>query len=58
MCIFLSTGGSKAAAYGIFLQTDNDKPAYKFYKKIGFGDLEAHVSLYKSLNQMNGGREK
>ena len=45
-------------AVGIFLQTDNDKPAYKFYKKIGFGDLGAHVSLYKSLNQMNGGREE
>ena len=43
---------------GIFLQTDNDKPAYKFYKKIGFGDLGAHVSLYKNINQMNGGRGK
>jgi aminoglycoside 6'-N-acetyltransferase I len=45
-------------AVGIFLQTDNDKPAYKFYKKIGFGDLGAHVSLYKNINQMNGGRGK
>ena len=36
-------------AVGIFLQTDNDKPAYRFYHKIGFGDLGAHVSLYKSL---------
>ena len=43
---------------GIFLQTDNDKPAYKFYKIIGFGDLGAHVSLYKNINQMNGGRGK
>lgn len=34
---------------GIFLQTDNDKPAYSFYHKIGFNDLGAHVSLYKSL---------
>ena len=42
-------------AVGIFLQTDNGKPAYKFYKKIGFGDLGAHVSLYKNINQMNGG---
>ena len=43
---------------GIFLQTDNDKPAYKFYQKIGFGNLGTHVSLYKSLIQMNGGKEK
>ena len=43
-------------AVGIFLQTDNDKPAYKFYKKIGFGDLGANVSLYKNINQMNGCR--
>ena len=34
---------------GIFLQTDNDKPAYHFYHKIGFGDLGSHVSLYKSF---------
>ncbi len=45
-------------AVGIFLQTDNDKPAYKFYKKIGFGDLGAHVSLYKNINKVNGGRGK
>ena len=45
-------------AVGIFLQTDNDKPAYKFYRKMGFGDLGSHVSLYKRLNQMDGGREK
>ena len=45
-------------AVGIFLQTDNDKPAYKFYHKMGFGDLGSHVSLYKRLNQMDGGREK
>ena len=44
-------------AVGIFLQTDNDKPAYKFYQKIGFGNLGAHVSLYKSLIQ-HGGKEK
>ena len=43
-------------AVGIFLQTDNDKPAYRFYQKIGFGDLGAHVSLYKSLIQ-HGGKE-
>ena len=34
---------------GIFLQTDSDKPAYNFYHKLGFGDLGAHISLYKSL---------
>lgn len=44
-------------AVGIFLQTDNDKPAYKFYQKIGFGNLGAHVSLYKNLIQ-HGGKEK
>ena len=35
--------------HGIFLQTDSDKPAFKFYMKNGFKNLEAHVSLYKSL---------
>ena len=34
---------------GIFLQTDLDKPSYRFYKKNGFGDLSEHVSLYKSI---------
>ena len=34
---------------GIFLQTDNDKPAYHFYHKNGFKDLGAHISLYKSV---------
>ncbi len=34
---------------GIFLQTDNDKPAYHFYHKKGFKDLDAHVCLYKSV---------
>lgn len=36
---------------GIFLQTDNDKPAYRFYLKNGFTDLEAHVSLYKRIKK-------
>ena len=49
----IQTGGS----VGIFLQTDNDKPAYNFYQKIGFGNLGAQVSLYKSLIQ-HGGKEK
>lgn len=34
---------------GIFLQTDNDKPSYSFYKKNGFSDLSAHVSLFKKI---------
>ena len=35
--------------HGIFLQTDSDKPAFKFYTKNGFNNLETHVSLYKSV---------
>ncbi len=34
---------------GIFLQTDNDKPSYRFYHKNGFKDLDAHISMYKSV---------
>lgn len=34
---------------GIFLQTDNDKPSYRFYLKNGFKDLNSHISLYKSV---------
>lgn len=34
---------------GIFLQTDKDKPSYKFYLKNGYNDLDLHVSLYKSV---------
>ena len=33
---------------GIFLQTDSDKPAYGFYLKNGFDELDSHVSLYKN----------
>ncbi|MCR5002274.1 MAG: GNAT family N-acetyltransferase [Lachnospiraceae bacterium] len=32
---------------GIFLQTDSDKPAYRFYQKNGFKDISKHVSLFK-----------
>ncbi len=39
----------KMGLSGIFLQTDSDKPSYRFYKRNGFGDLEKHVSLYKKL---------
>jgi aminoglycoside 6'-N-acetyltransferase I len=34
---------------GIFLQTDSDKPAYKFYHKNGFKDVSEHVSLFKGF---------
>ena len=36
---------------GIFLQTDNDKPSYRFYHKNGFNDLDVHVSLYKNIKE-------
>ncbi len=41
----------KRGLHGIFLQTDNDKPSYRFYKKNGFGDLDSHVSLYKKVRK-------
>lgn len=34
----------------IFLQTERTVPAYAFYKKNGFTELEDHVSLYKYFN--------
>ncbi len=34
---------------GIFLQTDNDMPSYKFYGKNGYHELGEHVSFYKSV---------
>ncbi len=36
---------------GIFLQTDRDKPAFRFYRKNGFEVLEAHMSLYRRLEE-------
>ena len=33
----------------IFLQTNNDVPAYEFYKKLGFTELETHVSFAKDV---------
>ena len=36
---------------GIFLQTDNDKPSYRFYIKNGFKELNSHVSFYKSVKE-------
>ena len=34
---------------GIFLQTDEDKPSYRFYVENNFKNLPIHVSLYKSV---------
>ena len=42
---------------GIFLQTENDKPAYRFYHKNGFKDLSTHVSLYKSIRNSQSVRD-
>ena len=39
----------KRGLSGIFLQTDSDKPSYRFYKKNGFSVLNTHVSFYKSV---------
>ena len=39
----------KQGLAGIFLQTDKDKPSYRFYLKNGYKDLDTHVSLYKSV---------
>ena len=41
----------KKGLHGIFLQTDDDKPSYKFYMKNGFANLETHVSLYKRVKK-------
>jgi len=43
---------------GIFLQTDHDKPSYRFYHKNGFQDLDMHVSLYKSVRRKDGSRDR
>ncbi|MBR3505401.1 MAG: GNAT family N-acetyltransferase [Clostridia bacterium] len=34
----------------IFLQTENDVPAYAFYKRRGFQELEGHVSFGKRID--------
>ena len=41
----------KRGLAGIFLQTDLDKPSYKFYKKNGFDELDKHVSFYIKVNK-------
>lgn len=33
----------------IFLQTDRNMPAYEFYKKRGFEELQNHVSFVKPV---------
>lgn len=38
----------KRGLAGIFLQTDADKPSFKFYEKLGFQNLTLHVSMYRS----------
>jgi len=39
----------KKGIAGIFLQTDEDKPSYRFYTKNDFKVLPVHVSLYKNV---------
>ncbi len=34
----------------IFLQTERDLPAYSFYQKVGFKELEGHASLVKRFD--------
>ena len=46
---FIEQNIQEKGVSGIFLQTENNKPAYRFYHKNGFKDLDNHVSLYKRL---------
>ena len=39
----------KEGAAGIFLQTDNDKPSYRFYVRNGYSELNSHVSFFKKI---------
>ncbi|MBO4267524.1 MAG: GNAT family N-acetyltransferase [Lachnospiraceae bacterium] len=39
----------KRGLSGIFLQTDNDKPAYGFYQRRSFKELTEHVSFFKEI---------
>ena len=34
----------------IFLQTERELPAYSFYQKVGFKELEGHASLVKRFD--------
>ena len=40
----------KRGLSGIFLQTDNDKPAYGFYQRRNFKELTEHVSFFKVIS--------
>ena len=35
----------------IFLQTERDKPAYRFYRKNGYTELSDHVSFAKIIQE-------
>jgi len=47
----IETDIAKRGLHGIFLQTDSDKPSYKFYTKNGFDELITHVSFYKKIKK-------
>ncbi len=49
----IETDVLKRGLAGIFLQTDSDKPSYKFYQKNGFSELDSHVSFYKRVNKQH-----
>ena len=34
----------------VFLQTERELPAYSFYQKVGFKELEGHASLVKRFD--------
>ena len=34
----------------IFLQTERELPAYSFYQKVGFKEIEGHASLVKTFD--------
>ena len=39
----------KRSIAGIYLQTDNDKPAYSFYRKNNYDEMTARVSFFKKI---------
>ena len=54
---FLKQIEAYAAQHGIksiFLQTGRNMPAYDFYKKNGFAELQEHVSLTKDITFKKG----
>ena len=46
---FIEEDIKKRGLAGIYLETDNDKPAYRFYQDRGFNELTGHVSLFKEI---------